>query len=109
MRCRAWHALVLRTGPRTLDVVVPHGAGFFPAGPIDLFRSESSPLHTGDEVDLPGMLTTVVDAGEVGAVRLRFTFDRDLEDPSLTWITEVKQMYRESPPPKAGFGAQLDP
>ncbi len=102
------HALILRLDARTIDLVIPHGAGFFPVTPNDLFRDPDVPLHAGDEVAISGMRATVIDMGEVGPARLRFVFDRDLDDPSLTWVIEVYSGYRDSPPPAVGFGGQLD-
>ncbi len=102
------HALMLRRDSRTIDLVIPHAAGFFPVTANDLFRDPAAPLHAGDVVDVTGMRVTVVDLGEVGPARLRFEFDRDANDPSLTWVIEFYDGYRDSPPPAIGFGKQLD-
>ena len=103
------HALLLRRDDRTLDAIIPHGRGFFPAGREDLFRGDDAPLVTGDEITIPGLRVTLLDAGVAGPARLRFVFDRSLEDRSLTWITELSDSYREAPPPAPGFGTRLDP
>ena len=105
----ARHALALRTNDRTLEVVIPRGEGFYPAGSNDLFRSDDDPIRTGDEVDVPGMHVTVVDAGISGPARMRFVFDRSLDDPSLTWVAQTAATYKSSSPPGVGFGARLDP
>jgi hypothetical protein len=105
----ARHALMLRTGARVLDVVVPKGQGFFPIGADNLFRPEEHPLREGDERDVPGMHVLVISDGTHAPPRVRFTFDRDLDDASLTWLTESVDRYRETPPPAIGFGDQLTP
>ncbi len=102
------HALMLRKDSRTIDLVIPHAAGFFPVTANDLFRDPAAPLRAGDVVEVTGMRATVIDLGEVGPARLRFEFDRDANDPSLTWVIEVYDGYRDSPPPAIGFGKQLD-
>src|SRR5690349_22127956 len=38
------HALALRRGPRTLDIIVPADQSIYPAGPGNLFRSVSDRL-----------------------------------------------------------------
>lgn len=105
----AKHALVLRTDDRTIDVVIPKGQGFYPAGSDDIFRSDDDPIRSGDEVVVPGMRVTVIDSGEDGPARMRFAFDRDLDDPSLTWVTQTASTFKDSPAPKTGFGTPLDP
>ena len=102
------HALMLRKDARTVELVIPHAAGFFPVTANDLFRDPEAPLRAGDVVEVTGMRATVLDLGVVGPARLRFEFDRDANDPSLTWVIEVYNGYRDSPPPAIGFGSQLD-
>lgn len=100
------HILVLRTGARTLDVVIPKGRTYFPTGPNDLFRN--SPLPEGADIEMPGLHVVVVSDGSKQAGRVRVTFDRDLDDPSFTWITERAEGFRFEPPPAIGFGKPLD-
>lgn len=101
------HALILRRGERSIDLVVPKGRGYFPTGPDDLFRSEDRPLHAGDEVDVPGLHAKVIEGGEHGPGRVHFDFDRKLE--SLVWIADGKEGWRDASPPRLGFGMPLDP
>ena len=105
----AHHALMLRTGDRTIDVVVPKGQGFFPVGADDIFRSEDSPFHSGDQRDVPGMHVLIVSDGTTDAPRMRFTFDRAAEDPTLLWCTEHRSGLEVIAPPQRGFGVQLSP
>lgn len=102
------HALMLRVDANTIDLIIPHGSGFFPITDNDLFRDPETPLHTGEQIVTTGMRVTVIDNGEVGPSRLRFVFDKNPDDPSLTWIIERYDGYRASPPPRIGFGAPLD-
>ena len=39
----------------------------------------------------------------------RYEFDRDLEDPTLVWITEKQGAFPATAPPKIGFAVTLDP
>jgi hypothetical protein len=101
------HALMLRRGERTVELVVPKGRGYFPTGPDDLFRSADTPLHAGDEASIPGLHVKVLEVGESGPGRVRFDFDQKLE--SLVWIADGKDGWRDVPPPQIGFGMPLDP
>lgn len=101
------HALMIRRGDRTVELLVPKGRGYFPTGPNDLFRSEDEPMHAGDEVTVPGLHATVIETGEHGPARLRFDFDQKLE--SLVWVADGKEGWRDVPPPPIGFGMPLDP
>lgn len=105
----ARHALMLRVDRRTVDILVPKGQGFFPVGADDIFRSEDSGLHVGDERDVPDMHVVVVSDGTSSPPRMRFTFTHDLDDASFVWLTESVDHYRTTPPPVAAFGAPLSP
>ncbi len=96
------HALMLRRGERSIDLIVPKGRGYFPTGPDDLFRSTDLPLHAGDEVRVPGLHAKVIEGGESGPGRVHFDFDQKLE--SLVWIADAKDGWKDVPPPQLGFG-----
>jgi hypothetical protein len=103
------HALALRRGPRTLDIIVPADQSLFPAGPGNLFRNVSDKLAVGDAFDVPGVHVTVLELGKDGPRSARFDFDRDLDAASLTWMTERFDGFPEAVPPKQGFGMPFDP
>jgi hypothetical protein len=103
------HALVQRRGPRTLEIVVPVGHALVAPGPGNLLRNNELPMVAGDTFDVPGVHVTVLEAGKEGPRAARYEFDRDLEDPSLVWITEKNGAFPATPPPKIGFGVTLDP
>jgi hypothetical protein len=96
------HVLVLRIDTHTVDVVVAKQASFFPTGPNDLFRN--TPLHEGDEVDVPGIHVTVLSTGTERPVRIRFTFAEDPDDPSITWVAETQGGFQLAPLPQPGYG-----
>ncbi|HEY6463417.1 MAG TPA: hypothetical protein VIY73_24790, partial [Polyangiaceae bacterium] len=102
-------SLLLRTGPRTLEIVQSE-LPLFAVGPDDLFRNPGT-LDPGDTVELPGMKATVlqVDADSRAPKRLRFELDRDLDDPSIQWVTEGVDGFREEKLPPVGYGAPLMP
>lgn len=103
------HALALRRGPRTLDIVVPADQSLFPAGQGNLFRSAGARLAAGDVFDLPGLRVTVLEVGKEGPRSARFEFDRDLEAAPLAWISERFDGFPPATPPKQGFGTPFDP
>ncbi len=103
------HALVQRRGPRTLEIVVPPEHALVAPGAGNLLRNSELPMAVGDTFDVPGLHVTVLEIGKEGPRAARYEFDRDLEDPSLLWITEKHGAFPAAPPPKIGFGVTLDP
>lgn len=103
------HALALRRGPRTLDILVPAGQGVFPIGSGNLFRNERLQVNVGDTYAVPGLRATILEMGAQGPRAVRYELERDLEEPPYTWISEGLDGYRETPPPQVGFGEPLDP
>ena len=103
------HALALRRGPRALEIAVPAGQAVFPVGSGSLFRSALLDVAVGSTYASPGLRATVLEMGSEGPRRVRYDFDRDLEDPSYTWISEGFEGFRETLPPRVGFGEPLDP
>jgi hypothetical protein len=98
-------SLLLRTGPRSVELVQSERP-LLPIGPRDLFRPAD--LHPGDAVELGGMRATVLQTGDEGQPRrLRFEFDEDLESPSMLWIAEGEEGFRDEKPPPPGYGAPV--
>jgi hypothetical protein len=103
------HALVLRRGPRALEMVVPPSQGVFPTVG-NLFRDDRERLAAGTVVDLPGLRATVLEVGAEGPRRVRFDLDRNLEDGPMAWISEDHNgAFPEAALPKEGFGKPFDP
>jgi hypothetical protein len=103
------HALALRRGPRTLDIVVPADQAVFPSGPGSLFRRDARGIAVGDVFDVPGLRATVLELSKDGPRAVRYQFDRDLEAAPLVWITERYEGFPDAAPPKLGFGVPFDP
>ncbi|MEP7119441.1 MAG: hypothetical protein ABJE95_00805 [Byssovorax sp.] len=103
------HALALRRGPRTLDIVVPPDQSIFPSGPGNIFRNDESKVSAGDVFDVPGLHVTVLEVGDSGPRSVRYEFDRDLDAAPLVWISERFDGFPDAAPPKVGFGASFDP
>jgi hypothetical protein len=80
----------VRTGSDTLQMQVAGGA------------IESAVLRPGRVVRLRGMEATVLAAGAVGPSRIRFHFDRPLDDPSLTFLAWNGGRLRRVPLPPVG-------
>jgi hypothetical protein len=53
---------------------------------------------------------TVLATSALGPQRVRFRFDRDLEDATLRWVTEKKDdVFADVVLPREGFGQPFDP
>lgn len=75
-----------RIGPRSLELEVVGGAML--RGPVEqLFRRPDAALHEGDVVDLPGLEIRIMTVAPDGApTRVRYTFERTLDDPLLQFL-----------------------
>jgi hypothetical protein len=100
-------SLVLRTGDRAIEMI----SNPEPLMPVSLqskFRSEL--LREGDVVELSDMRATVLQLDAEGAPRrIRFEFDRDLDDASMFWVTEGFTGFREQKPPALGYAELVEP
>jgi hypothetical protein len=102
-------SLLLRTAENAIELVAsPHP--LFPVGPKELFRNFNTSLRPGDVVTVAGMRVTIVQLDDAGLPkRLRFEFDRDLDDPSMIWVTETAKGFRRETLPGKGYGEPIVP
>jgi hypothetical protein len=102
-------SLLLRTGEKAIELVAsPHP--LFPVGPRELFRNFSQSLHPGDVVSVEGMRVTIIQVDDDGLPRrIRFEFDRDLDDPSMLWVTEGLDGFRKEKLAPKGYGEPIVP
>ncbi|MDB4945633.1 MAG: hypothetical protein JWP97_5167 [Labilithrix sp.] len=104
---QAGHVLVLRRGPRTLDVVAGQGRGLYPIGERNLYRSTDAPLRKDDVIAAPGFQVTILETGPAGPRSARFEFDDDPD--GLVWLSDAFEATRDVELPSEGFGAPFDP
>jgi hypothetical protein len=101
------HVLALRPDARTMVLVAMPGHSLYPVGERGLYRSTRAPFKAGDQVSVPGMQVTVLDASGGGVRSARFVFDFD--PSTLLWLNDRFEMTTEVTLPEAGFGAPFDP
>jgi hypothetical protein len=77
--------LVHRTGPRSLELEVLDGE-LLSSEPERFHRPASERMQTGERAVTPLFEAVVLETGEQGPVRVRFRFDRDLDDPQLVFL-----------------------
>jgi hypothetical protein len=105
----AGRVLVLRTGDRTLELVASPKP-IFPMVPRLVFRDYDGTLRPGESVEVGAMKATVLQLDKDGMPRrIRYEFDRSLDDKSILWLRESEGKFFEQPLPKAGFGEPIDP
>ncbi len=102
------HALVLRRGPRTLDIVVRHEDRIYSSGPDHLFRQDHKSFKVGDVHTMPGVRMTILAVGPAGPRIVRYDFDHELESSSLIWLAENNDGFSIEEPLKIGFGKPFD-
>jgi hypothetical protein len=104
----AGRVLVLRTGDRTLELVASPKP-IFPMVPRLVFRDYDGTLRAGDSVEVGAMKATVLQLDKDGMPRrIRYEFDRSLDDRSILWLRESEGKFFEQPLPKTGFGEPID-
>ncbi len=98
------HVVATRAGPRTLRLAEDDRSPLIAA--TAFMRPDG--FESGEVVDVPGMRATIerLDAGGEPA-QIRYDFDRDLDDPSLTWLAEDASGFREVRPPPPNLGMRL--
>ena len=107
---RVWRTLSLapyshrltRTGTSSFELEVVDG--HWMSSPFEtLFRRATNPLLPGDSVDLGDMQADILEVDEVGPTRVKFRFDRSLDDHSLQFFAwQNQRMERFSMPPVGG-------
>jgi len=101
------HVLVLRTGPRALDLLVSDARSIYPIGEQNLYRDRGSPLKAGDVIRAAGMTVTVVEVGAIGPRRVHYEFDHELT--ATTWLADTFDATVAAELPAVGHGAPFDP
>jgi hypothetical protein len=70
-------------------------------------RSRESPLHVGDRVQLAGLSIEVLALERAQPVRMRYRFDRPLEDSSLLFLDSTPVGLRRLLLPRPGYSITL--
>lgn len=88
----------------TASVPMPHDK----LGP--LYRGLAQPFRAGEEIETDGMTATVIERADDGRARsVRFTFERDLDDPMYRWVHWVDGRFAAFPLPAVGATVTLAP
>jgi hypothetical protein len=105
------HVLLLRTGPRTLELVASKGAGLYPCARAsgNLFRDRGRPFAPGEPIRIAGAEVRVLEVEGECVRRISATFEHELEDPRYRWLQERMVGLVELTLPAEGHGAPLDP
>jgi hypothetical protein len=72
-----------------------------------VFRSFNTQIHAGDRIRLKGLEVEILGVGAVGATRISFTFDRNLDDPSLVFLAGPNGFVERANPPGIGGSLRL--
>lgn len=101
------HVLVLRTDPRTIELVLAQNRSVYPIGEQNLYRDRGSPLRAGDVIRAAGMTVTILEIGEIGPRRVRFTFNEPVE--ATSWLADTFDATVPAVLPEPGYGTPFDP
>lgn len=98
--------LLTRDSERSLVLDVLTSDLFGSAVP-SLHRDAGSPVRVGEHHTLPGLEVTVLEAMYDNPSRVRFEFDRSLDDPSLWFLVSTTHGLRRRQLPAVGEKLQL--
>jgi hypothetical protein len=94
---------VTRTADRCLEIEV--AAGFVREETERLFRGDAHRFAVGQRIDLPGLRVEILRlTGDARPERVRFTFDRSLDDPRYLWLEWRDDDFVPYQPPRLGDG-----
>jgi len=97
---------VHRTASNVLEVVALFG-GFGTNAMEQLYRDTRFGLRVGDRVTLDGLEVEVLDALRGFPRRVRFTFDRNVDDPSMVFLEATPVGLKRFVVPRIGAAARL--
>jgi hypothetical protein len=89
---------VTRSADRVLEVNVLTNALHGTALP-SLYRAADAAMHAGDHIELPGLAVDVLNVFQDNPSRVRFTFDRSIDDPTLWFVIASKDGLRHQAMP----------
>jgi hypothetical protein len=90
-----------RTGPDQL-VLETVGGEMMTTWLESVVRSASRPIEEGETVELRGLRVRVLQVGDHGPTRVLLTFDRDLDDPALSFMAALDGGLRRVELPAIG-------
>lgn len=96
-----------RVDDRTLEMEIIDGEMFTMLFE-QLVRSPKRPMLPGDTVDVEAFRARVIDVGEYGPTRVRFTFKKSLDDPSIELLEWGGKGFRRLAPPPVGESVLLE-
>jgi hypothetical protein len=115
LKLRSWRVLsmaaakheLIRTDPRSFELTTPEGT-LLDGGWPRLYRPASHPLPAGTVFRQEGLVITVLADRDGAPMRVRFTFDRDLDDPGLRFLSWRDRGFRHFRMPPVGARVAVD-
>jgi hypothetical protein len=92
---------ILRENDRSLEAQVVISDVYGTAVPA-LYRDAAAPVTPGERQPLPGFVATVLETYADNPVRMRFDFDRSLDDPRMWFVAATDQGVRRIAMPAIG-------
>ncbi|HET8932714.1 MAG TPA: hypothetical protein VFN67_04700 [Polyangiales bacterium] len=92
---------IVRENDRSLEAQVVISDVYGTAVPA-LYRDAAAPVTPGERQPLPGFVATVLETYADNPVRMRFEFDRSLDDPSIWFVAATDHGVRRIAMPAIG-------
>lgn len=111
---RVWRALtttpaaehLVRTSPTSFELTAVGGV-LLDLATTDLLRSADAPLHAGQHFAVTGLQIDVVEMARWGPTKVRFSFDTNLDNPALVFLTMSVNGLRRFRMPRVGGSANV--
>lgn len=102
------HQVLERLDERTLELRV-EGGGMFEDPLSTLFRALEHPLAAGTTLELPDVEVNVLEVADWGPKRVRYRFQRSLDDPSIVIVMVDRGALRRLSPLPIGRPRPIPP
>jgi hypothetical protein len=99
---------VRRVDDRTLELDMPN-SGWLASPLASIMREPRKVIPEGSDVVAGPMVATVLDNGAFGPTRVRFRFDRSLDDPSMKFFITRSTGFEAFAMPRVGDQAGVPP
>lgn len=97
---------IIRTGPNQLEILVLGGT-FLDGGLARLYRADRFLYSLNEVISLEGLTIKVLAITDNEPYRVRFTFEKPLEDPSYLFLHSCEEGLRRFKPPEIGKSVRL--
>ena len=103
------HALAIRRGPSTLELIAAQDDTLIPLGEANIYLDMRRKFTVGEVIPMPWGHATILALAHERPRIVSFEFDHDLDASRLVWVSETTAAFTDARPPGIGMGMPFDP